>query len=510
MVEIRDSQKPAELQVRIWKYAAIGGRVVDERGEPVTGIPVTALRRVASGSGVLLRRVAAGLTDDRGVYRISQLTPGAYVAGILATTTTLPASVAAALDPSAANRATFSAMRLQLIQSAFGRTYGCPTCISNSNEGLHIGDFVMQRPGAPLPPAADGRPLGFANTFYPGTSRPQDAAVISLGSGESRTDLDVSVRLTPTVAVSGVLTGPDGPMAHVRLSLAPPGVDVHELFDPDGIATAITDSRGAFALLAITPGEYVLSSSLAMVVDETRGEGWTLWASQSLSVEDTGLTGLTMTMQPGVPVSGRVEFRGSTGAAGAPSQRQVLSLQPLRALSWRTVRTVVRPDGTFRSAGDPPGQYTINASSPPGWFWQTTSLAGRPVGEVIELGAAEISGLVLTFGQTTNRVSGQVTSGTVGPDPDAAVIVFPADSTPWREGIFTSRRSRKVHATSAGAYEIATLEPGDYYLAAVSSQLALNWQDPDFLERLIVGATRVALGAEDERIVALRTITPGR
>ena len=48
---------------------------------------------------------------------------------------------------------------------------------------------------------------------------------------------------------------------------------------------------------------------------------------------------------------------------------------------------------------------------------------------------------------------------------------------------------RKVHATSAGAYEIATLAPGDYYLAAVSTRLALNWQDPEFLERLIAGAT---------------------
>ncbi len=88
------------------------------------------------------------------------------------------------------------------------------------------------------------------------------------------------------------------------------------------------------------------------------------------------------------------------------------------------------------------------------------------------------------------------------------MIVFPADSNAWREGIFTSRRARKVHATSAGAYDIATLAPGDYYLAAVSTRLALNWQDPEFLERLIAGATRVTLGAEDEKTVPLRTITP--
>ena len=77
-------------------------------------------------------------------------------------------------------------------------------------------------------PAPDGRPLGFANTFYPGTSRAREAIVVPLGSGESRTDLDLSVRLTPTVTVAGVLTGPDGPMKHMTLSLVPPGTDLDD------------------------------------------------------------------------------------------------------------------------------------------------------------------------------------------------------------------------------------------------------------------------------------------
>ena len=163
-------------------------------------------------------------------------------------------SVAAALHSSVANRSTFTAMMSELRQNGFLRTYGCPECISNSHEGHHVGGFVLQRPGAPLPPAPDGRPLGFANTFYPGTSRARDAIVVPLGSGESRADLDLSVQLTPTVTVAGVLTGPDGPMKHMVLSLVPPGTDLYE-FEPGGVATAITDNGGAFAFLAITPGE---------------------------------------------------------------------------------------------------------------------------------------------------------------------------------------------------------------------------------------------------------------
>ena len=244
--------------------------------------------------------------------------------------------------------------------------------------------------------------------------------------------------------------------------------------------------------------------------NEMTGAGRILWASQSVEVGDTAITGLAIAMQPGVPMSGSVEFRSASGVTNKPSQRQVISLRPIRAESWRTLPAVVQADGTFRSPGDPPGRYLINASSPPGWVWHSTSIAGKPVpDEMIDLGSTELTGLVFTFKQTTNRVSGQVSDGNGAPDADAAVIVFPADSTAWREGIFSTRRTRKVHATSTGAYEIATLAPGEYYLVAVGIRLTLNWQDPEFLARLISGATRVTLGAEDEKTVPLRTITLG-
>ena len=101
----------------------------------------------------MLSRAGEGpaVTDDRGEYRIAQLAPGDYTAGILSTTTTLPESVAAALDPSVANRDTYVATTRELAQSGFFRTWGCPTCISNSHEGHHVAGFVLQRPGVPLP-----------------------------------------------------------------------------------------------------------------------------------------------------------------------------------------------------------------------------------------------------------------------------------------------------------------------------------------------------------------------
>jgi len=396
----------------------------------------------------------------------------------------------------------------ELRRSGFSRTYGCPTCVSNSHEGQHVSGFVLQRPGPPLPVSPDGRPLGFLNTLYGGAVRPEDATIVSLGSGESRTDLDLTVRLVPTASVSGVLTGPDGPMAHMALSLSPPGADLNE-FDPAGVARAVTDDRGAFTFLAVAPGEYQLSTSILFDMNELTGEGRPFWTSQSLTVGDTGVSGLAIALQPGVRISGNVEFRTPAGLTSKPSQRQGVLLQPLRAEFWRTIQAIVQPDGSFRSAGDAPGRYLINTTAPPGWFWQSTTLGGKPVlDEVIDLSATEVSNLVLTFGQTTNRVSGRVTDPNGAAEPGVAVIVFPADSTTWREGLPATRRVRKVLTTSTGSYDIATLAPGDYYIAAVDTPRALYWRgEPELLERLITVATKVTIGAGEEKSVALRTIT---
>jgi hypothetical protein len=158
----------------------------------------------------------------------------------------------------------------------------------------------------------------------------------------------------------------------------------------------------------------------------------------------------------------------------------------------------------------PPRMARMVPPSAESWFWQSTTLDGRPLpDEMVELVSNDVTGLVLTFGRATNRISGRVTDA--GADMDVAVIAFAADSAAWRTGTFDSRHERKVLATSSGAFDIATLAPGDYYVTAVDAALALNWMDARFLDRLTTAAIRLTLGPEDQRTIALRLAqTPGR
>jgi hypothetical protein len=126
---------------------------------------------------------------------------------------------------------------------------------------------------------------------------------------------------------------------------------------------------------------------------------------------------------------------------------------------------------------------------------------------VIDLGTADVSDVVFTFSRTPTRVSGSISNANRASDATADIIVFPADTTLWREGIVNNRRVRSMHATSAATFEFSGLGPGDYYIAAVTARAVPDWQDPAFLERLVSVATKFTLGAAEEKTVSLTTVT---
>ena len=67
-----------QMTIRVQRTGAIEGRVYDDRGEPVVGVRVEAIRRRELGGEVLLSAGRTATTDDRGAYRLFDLRPGEY------------------------------------------------------------------------------------------------------------------------------------------------------------------------------------------------------------------------------------------------------------------------------------------------------------------------------------------------------------------------------------------------------------------------------------------------
>ena len=498
-VELADNAKPTLLTLRVWKYGSISGRVFDERGEPVVGVPVHALKRLSMGGALMLRNDAtAAQTDDRGMFHIANLPPGKYVVSVLASSISVPAtladSISAAPNATARLRATSA-----LLPGGAGQAAG---------DGLRLDDFVLQHLGPSPVLAPDGRVLTFSNTMHPGTADPAAATIVTLGSGESRTGVEIPLEFTPGVRVSGALTGPSGPLHNVAVRLMSQSAADIDSYVPFGITSAVTDANGRFVFLAVPAGQYTLQASLVALPTEA-APGISLSASQPLTVTDANIAGLQLMMRSGPAVRGRVEYRPAPGTPASAYDQIRLNLRPVAATTWRTLPATVGPDSTFEITGLTRGRHEIYGGSAAGWRVIDVTLGGRTVGDyIIDLEDQGITGLVVTLSNATQRVSGTVTNARAIADHDALVVVFPADTEVWREGIFQSRRVQRVRTSSAGAFEMTFLPPGAYYLTAVSARYALEWEDPAFLERLIPGATRITLGDGDDKTVSLTTFTP--
>lgn len=503
LVELKASDRPSTVTLRLWKLGAIAGRIVDEHGEPVMGVLVSALHRVILGGTISFEHSVEDVeTDDRGMYRIPQVPPGSYVVAAMASSTTLPASFAGEFEKYTASR-----MPTPLIEAVQRAGWSVGT---SGGAGIRIGDLVLQRPGPPPVLSPEGRVLVYGTTLFPGTSNPAEAAVVSLGSGESKAGVDMTLRFAPTAIVAGVLRGPAGPVPYATVRLLPPSAADFWNFEPSGASTAITDARGAFAFAGVSSGSYQLRTIVQEADTGSPAADSSLWAMQPIVVADADVTSLDVVLQPGLRVSGRVDFQGDAIPALPQGRKFLIGLRPVGASIWAPLSGNVGPDGTFSTIPAPPGKYAITTAAPNGWYLLSVSQGSISSDEQIDLGAADLTNVVLRFTKKVIRVSGAIVNASGVPDAEADAVIFPADNTAWRQGFFSSRRIRTAHATTSGNYQLSELLPGEYYIAAVSNRLLLDWQDPMLFERLVPIATRITIGDGDQRTVALRTMVIGR
>ena len=536
-LELETGEKLLDATIRLWKAGTITGTITDETGEPLVGLTVRSLRRGITAGRMRWTQYLTASTDDRGVYRMAGLAPGDYSVAVMSTTSTLPvATVEAYREAVMAGTGNTSALLGEL------RASGAPMPLLS---GFRVGDLMVQ-PGSPLgrsaatpPPTETGKLLAYPTTYHPAVTTASQMTVISLGSGEERAGVDVHLRLVPTVSVSGTVRGADGPVANIGVRLVPTSID--DFATETGLETAdtATDATGAFMFLGVPSGAYTAKviktprpvppvspteSSMVMVSGGGVTIGTsvgptslppaplptepTLWASQPVSVGDADVTGVNLTLRTGARLTGQVEFKGTRNPpAPEQIQRMSVTLQPLDIrMSGAVTPGRVTPDQQFRTPGYPPGRYLLSAGGlGTDWTFRAALVGGRDVSdEPLEIGGEDIGGIVLVFTDRPSQLTGTVRNAQNQADPDADVVVFPANHQRWKEAV-TPRRSRSVRASKTGVYTIQNLPPGEYFVVAISSTSTREWQDPKSLEAASSLATRVTILEGDKKTQDLRT-----
>jgi len=518
-LQLDDGEKVPDATIRLFKLGSISGTVSDDAGEPVVSTMIRVYRRtLLSGRRVLTPSGGQVATDDRGMYRIANLPPGEYVIVAPVVPVTVPAGSQGAVN------------RPNLQSTAMNLSFGQPL---PGVGGQAIGPdarFLLQRANGisgdiAAAPDASGRIVGFSTVYYPNAPTVSGAQIIPIASGEERTGIDLALRRVPTVAISGLITGsPDGAAADYAVRLI--ATDTGDIMQEPESAVAMSDASGVFMFLGVPSGQYVVQvvriprrQPSPEILAMTRGEGPgavqlsqiqamqaaqqaqepLLWASVPVSVSDTDVHGLALTLREGLTVSGKLEFSGSRPRPDVQrlAQSQIM-IEPAdgRQLEYdQGPPSRVQSDGRFTTTGRLPGRYFIRPGGVAGgWSLQSITANGIDVTDSpIDLSTSSVSNVVITFTDLTQDLRGTVTGIPQGAEPPG-VVVFPADSNAWKNFGVNPTRMRMTRASGPGGqFGTGSLPPGDYYMVAIPDEYSGEWQDPAYLELLARAATRFSL-----------------
>ena len=478
----------------------ITGRVLDEGGEPAFGTPVRAMRYIYRSGERVLAQAGSATADDRGIYRIAALVPGEYVV------TAVPReSSSAAMEE--------MKVRTEMVL-AEARSAGSDALLSEAT-------VMMARANAVT--TAPPETSGYMPVFYPASTTAATATTIAVSAGEERPNIDLQLQIVPLAQISGVVTGAGGGMpANAQFLLV------------DAAATgSITPTRsvragadGQFSITGVTPGQYTLfvrGGVRAPAVETTSRpapatvEGaletklqaaasmQTLWASMDLAVSGQDMTGLTLTLQPGLTVSGRLAFDPAQPQNLDPSRvRLLLTPVSLANLDLGTIPTAqVEADGRFTIRNVVPGKYRLNGSGVAGMTLRSAVFGGPDVLDgLLEVKPAEdVTGGTVTFSSRTSELSGALQDSTGRGLADYTIVVFPSEDRFW---IPQSRRIQAARPATDGSFAFRGLPPGDYRVVAVVDPEPGRWYDPSFLRELLPGAISLSLSEGQRQVQNLR------
>jgi hypothetical protein len=494
------------IAMKMLRGAVITGTVFDENGRPAIQMSVSATQvRVVNGQ----RSVAGssfgngGTTDDRGVYRIYGLAPGDYVVS------TSPRNLSGDVRPITEAEIRWGQQQLQ--------ASGVPAATSGATPATAAG------------PPKPGQSVAYTPVYYPGTADPAGATAITLTAGQERSGVDFSIQLVATARIDGAVVDQNGqPPQSAQINLVSKADATALIGDPFFMLDSMMSARsavadGKFSLAGVRPGEYTLTARAvprgagpAPAAGPVGGGGappaMTMWASTDISVNGVDQSDLTLRLEPGMLLSGRVAFDGASPPP-ADLSRVMIRLSTAPSPSGVTISVNVpsapaAADGTFKLDGVTPGRYFLSASAPaaPGvtWFPRSAMVGGVDAADVpFEVRPEQdIANIAVTFTDKMAELSGTLLDASGHPTPEFSIFLFPTDRALWLQ---RSRRLRPpVHVGTDGKFKLTNLLAGEYYLAALADFEPNDYSMAAFLDQVAAGAMKVTIAEGEKKVQDLK------
>ena len=415
----------------------ITGKVVDEFGEPIADVRVMPMRyQYVQGRRRLNSAGRMATTNDIGEYRIFGLAPGQYFLS------------------------------------------------------------AAQQSGAMMMADTSDDRSGYAPTYYPGTPDASQAQRITIGMGQTVTDINLALVPTRTARISGTAVDSNGkPLAggivmvmqrSGMMMMSAAGAQVK----PDGSFTVSNLSPGDYMLQAMTPGSFGDMSE---------------FATGQVTVAGDDVTGVQLTGMKSVTASGRVIIDPALAKSVPPASIRLLAspAHPEDNLLAGIGTGKVSEDYTFELKTRPGVALIRPNNLPTGWGLKAVRQHGSDVTDSgIEFRPNEdVSGIEVELTNKTTEVSGLVTNNRSEPVKDYTVVVFARDRERWG---YMSRFFQSSRPDQDGRYKVKALPAGDYYAVALDFVEPGEASDPEFLDRVKARAVAFSLLDGDTKTLDLK------
>ena len=461
-LQVVDRQAIDNVDFNLPRSGAIRGQIVDELSEPVADVPVFAMRSMYwQGRRRTVPAAPAARTDDAGEFRIVGLGPGTYYV------------------------------------------------MANLRETWTVTENGVQLT------------LGYAPTYFPGTTSLSDARRVTLAAGRDAVGTNFALMPGRTATISGTAVDSAGrPLVARPVNLlqefAGPGTGMMMMG-----GAAITAADGSFAIRNVSPGQYKLRA-VALVEGRAPQSSVQETATLPIAIDGADASSISLVTSASWSISGRVTTDNG-GAPDGPRDRFRLAarvvdvdtspvpgagLPPPPPGGGPTIPDSgrVRDDWSFTIA-NAYGASRLIASLPDGWILKAVFHDGRDITDApIEMKSGEeLSGVQVIVSDRAATVGGRLVDDAGAPVADGTVLVFASDASRWWE---ESRWIRAARPDQEGRYEIRGLPAGEYLAVALGYVEDGVWNDPEYLESIRLYAEKLTLNEGGSKSPALKLVTP--